>query len=1622
MKSIQKYIFEQLEKQELSKNDAVSYLKELKQMEAKNIDDIAIIGVACRLPMAKNADEYWDNLINGRNCFSSKPMEKMLVEDVYRNKAYAKYSEQELVTDDNLNLENYIAPFVTDIDKFDAGFFGIPPREAKYTDPIQRVFLENAWTSLEDAGYSVDNIRDSKTGVFVGKDGMNSINYRYITVPDSTKTSGTWEGILASRINYLFNLKGPSMVMDTACSSGLVATHEACNALRNGDCDIAIAGGISMLGGCAKTIEDDYDPMDVVQEEEDEGATVKSKDNRIRSFDKKGSGTVFGEGVVSYVLKPLKNAIKDNDHIYAVIKGSAINNDGASNGITSPNPVAQEEVIIDAWKNANVNPESISYIETHGTGTILGDPIEIQGISSAFSKFTRKKQFCGIGSVKTNIGHTIGASGCANMLKVVLSMNHHQLPPTIYFEEPNPHINFIDSPVYVVDQKMDWNGGEEPLRAGVSAFGFSGTNCHMIVEEYTNEQKKEKKEKPYHIFTVSGRTETAMAQFVKNYDEFFQAREEMDMDEICYTAATGRGHYAYRVAILATNYQNLKEKINWLAKNGLQSDPSQNIYYNVTKVVSDRFTHKAEGEITESELVQFNHTAKELVKNMVEQEELQEKDAYEKLCELYVKGTSVDWKKFYENQNIKKVSIPTYPFDRIHCWGDRKLLQEEDLIMDAQQARVHPLVDKCVVESMKESIYRVTFNLAKQWILQEHKIKGVNLVSGTTYIELCKEALRQYYKSDNIVIENLVFLNPLVVKLEDDDVEGQIIVEKDGDHDNFIVVSKRFDSEGNVYWQQHLQGTAHKHDEKAGTVKRLDEYKEKAQTSEQFFFEAPQGGADSETAFGPRWKCVRSISNGTDEEGDYICTELELPRELLGDLKDGYRYHPGMLDDAINTGLQSFSGLQLYLPFSYKNMTIYKNLPKHFFSILRVNPVKENAEIIGGHVVLADLDGSILADIEEVTIKKVNNFNEYVSNSYYLPKWTLSKADVTTSIPEGNILIIGEGVFAERTAASISTDNNQIYTISFGEQFEKTGENSCKVAVTEEDIEKALDVLGQSEYAYVYHVATVNFDSEAISSESCEAQLDTGLRSMFFLSKVMTRKNYHDVHFVLVTANGTEVTGKESEIKPANGSFMALARTLSAEFIGFTYHCIDIDEKTSEELVIKEMLQKETTLLNVAYRENERYQEELVSLKLDTNDKRIVEVKSEGVYIITGGTGGLGLEVALNLAKLNPCNLCLTGRKPLPERAKWEALIEENANEKQCNLLKGILEMEKMGCQITVSSCDVSDYNGMSSVVADLKKQYGKINGVVHCAGIAGDGFLISKPLDVFNSVLTPKIKGTIVLDEVTKDENLDFFILFSSIQSILGGPGQGDYTAANAFLDSYGFYLRKRGVKAHTINWPGWKETGMAYDYNIADGQSVFKTLATQTAISSLNDIICFDLNHVVPSEIDFDFISKTKGEDNNYWIPLSGELERKLKHYQNSGDVSQTQERQLISIDELVLLGKGEDEYTETEKIVGYIYAAVLNMPEIDIYENFASMGGNSILATELLKALNHEFDNILNITDMFTYASVEELSAFIDSKMQGAEEEAAVTESYDNVMDKFESGDIDIDSMIDYFDESK
>ena len=518
------------------------YTSNRKTSPLRENEPIAIIGMAGRFPGAKDLETFWDNLCQGKESIQFDS---------------SNYNWR--------NNPNYVKAggILDNIEYFDAYFFGYSPKEAETLDPQQRIFLECAWTALEDAGYN-PQAYPGTVGVYAGA-GMNTylVNNVYPqldadnssfleTMAQVQLTMGQEKDFLPTRVSYKLNLTGPSINVQTACSTSLVAVHQACSSILNGECELALAGGVAIRTPQATGYQ--------VQEN-----GIFSADGHCRAFDESANGTVFGNGVGVVVLKRLSSAIADRDSIYAVIKGSAINNDGSEKvSYAAPNIAAQAEVISTALANAGIDAETISYIETHGTGTNLGDPIEIEGLTQAFrdSSGALDTASCAIGSVKTNIGHLANAAGIAGLIKTVLALKNKQIPESLHFKTPNPNIDFDRLPFYVNTQLTPWQRNGTPLRAGVSSFGMGGTNCHTILEESPEVETEgtENKERPLHILTLSAKTETALTELSQRYLRYLQSHPE-DIADFCFTANTGRKHFDYRAAIIADSSGELIQQL-----------------------------------------------------------------------------------------------------------------------------------------------------------------------------------------------------------------------------------------------------------------------------------------------------------------------------------------------------------------------------------------------------------------------------------------------------------------------------------------------------------------------------------------------------------------------------------------------------------------------------------------------------------------------------------------------------------------------------------------------------------------------------------------------------------------------------------------------------------------------------------------------------------------------------------------------------------------------------------------------------------------------------------------------------------------------------------------------------
>ncbi|NER93847.1 MAG: SDR family NAD(P)-dependent oxidoreductase, partial [Symploca sp. SIO1B1] len=546
-------------------NDAATPSKKSKNKPLKKHQDdrdIAIIGMAGRFPGAKNLEEFWENLKNG-------------VESV------SVLSEQQLLKSgigtDLLNNPNYVkaSGLLSDIDLFDADFFNYSPREARDIDPQQRLFLECAWEAIESSGYNPQTYEGS-IGVYAGG-GMPT--YLMSSVGDQgfillnnlsfEQLIGNDKDYLATRTAYKLNLTGPAINVQTACSTSLVAVHLACQSLLSGECNLALAGGVS--------IQVPQEVGYLYQE-----GMIASPDGHCRAFDAKARGTMLGSGVGVVLLKPLSQALADGDSIQAVIKGSAINNDGSLKlGYTAPSVEGQIGVIAQAQSVAGINPETINYIEAHGTGTELGDPIEIEALTKSFSVHTQKKQFCAVGSIKTNVGHLNTAAGVAGLIKTVLALNHGLIPPSLHFEQPNPQIDFANSPFYVNTTLSEWKSNGSPRRAGISSFGVGGTNAHVVLEEAPSQVKSQKSkasplppfereedlERSVNLLTLSAKTKKALEDLVGRYHYYLDNNPESNIADVCYTANTGRVHFNHRLAIVTSSKEELTEKLHQFQEN-----------------------------------------------------------------------------------------------------------------------------------------------------------------------------------------------------------------------------------------------------------------------------------------------------------------------------------------------------------------------------------------------------------------------------------------------------------------------------------------------------------------------------------------------------------------------------------------------------------------------------------------------------------------------------------------------------------------------------------------------------------------------------------------------------------------------------------------------------------------------------------------------------------------------------------------------------------------------------------------------------------------------------------------------------------------------------------------------
>lgn len=708
-------LFEDLESFKANQTTLLNKEKELnneRENDEINDSDIAIIGISGRFPEADNINEFWNNISKGKNC----------IREFSRWDSNKYYDESNKIPN---KTNSKWGGFLRDIDKFDPMFFNISNKEAQCMDPQQRIFLEESYKAIEDAGYSKRMMDETRCGVYVGcapgeyksllkENGKDLDGYMFL---------GNSESILSARISYFLNLKGPSLSINTACSSSGVAIHLACESIKNNECDMALAGGI-----CAFSRPDFYQHASKFN--------MLSPTGKCSPFDNEANGFVPAEAVGVLVLKRLKDAIKDNDNIYGVIVGSGINQDGKTNGIMAPNSLSQEELITSIYKKYNINSENISYIEAHGTGTKLGDPIEFEALNKAFRKFTNKNSFCALGSVKANMGHSLTASAVVGVIKTLLCIKNNIIAPSINYSHCNNQIDLEGSPFYINKDKKNWEPDEEKLKyATVSSFGFSGVNAHIVLKEYIPNKEYSSKKIDNGLIIISAKTKRSLMKQIENLLEWINNEgKSIDINRIASNLQVGRNHFEHRVAFIVNDLEELFEKLGNIVKDkevdGIYSFSNSFINSEEVEGIINCINEKFEEKITY-------------------------KDELKKLCELYIKGYDIDFLKLSINKNYKKISMSTYEFEKELFWIER----DKEIIKEKLED-VHPLLQKSI-SSLDKQMFVSSFDM-KNLFVRDHIINNEVLHPAVNYLEMAFVGADIITEKNIRELKNIYFLNTSV--------------------------------------------------------------------------------------------------------------------------------------------------------------------------------------------------------------------------------------------------------------------------------------------------------------------------------------------------------------------------------------------------------------------------------------------------------------------------------------------------------------------------------------------------------------------------------------------------------------------------------------------------------------------------------------------------------------------------------------------------------------------------------------------------------------------------------------------------------------------------------------------
>ena len=1266
--------------------------------DKKKSISVAIIGMAGQFPKAPDIQKFWNNLLEGRDCISEIPPTRWSIDEYYDQD---RQSTGKTVCKRMGLLE--------DLDIFDPLFFNIAPSEAEYMDPQQRLFLQNSWRCIEDAGYDPAELSGSLCGVFVG---CAASDYSQQLAVEQTHNAQAMIGdsiaILPARIAYFLNLQGPCLAIDTACSSSLVALANACDSLVLGNSDLALAGGVYVING-----PDIHVKMSQ--------AGMLSSDGACFSFDQRANGFVPGEGVGVLLLKRLEDAEEDGDDIYCVIRGWGVNQDGKTNGITAPNEQAQARLQTSVYRKFGINPEHIELIEAHGTATKLGDPIEIEALRQSFGEFTQRKNYCALGSVKSNIGHLATAAGVTSVIKSALALKHTTLPPTINYQKLNEHIQLENSPFFVNTKTTPWPASEGHKRlVATSSFGFSGTNAHMVLEEFSTSQAPVRAalsslNVPV-ILTLSAKNKEQLLAYAQAFSKFLHSDLDtlgVTLADVAYTLQVGRTPMPCRLALIACTLEEFKLRLATFVATGVDG---ANCLFGEVGHSSAKGT-ALNGPVA-SERVQSHPR--------LSQHELV------LLAKRWVAGEIIDWHTCYDVGSVRRRhGLPTYPFAREHYWIPAV---ETESVSRAETLAVRPNALAQSIDLAKWSAVVALPQADWQGRMQHYQAKKVLVIYSD-------EAER-------------VAFHQLLIKLAQ--ASGMVGV----DHFTYARIGAQEVSHL-VHSAESLLVLVSLESPSTDCSDVLKKYlKEVCDQSKYGFFEIV---LSMQVAVLEAERCAKQIRFALSH----------LPAHCL------FLTH----EDNINVHERMQRVFTEWLAFEVLDPLLPTMRQIHYLNTQRLTRIN-----------VAEPKIDVLSLISKQWLHKeaqpLSQPHERLSAIVIVNEDSLKLCGALIQ-PEDfkNVIFIGDESIAPHQIQN---------SINFNDA--KSARISAHILI--------------DQYDHITHL----IDLSELRESAQESDSDNHGKTVFYQTLIGAYTNIS----ILYLTKGLQKF-RTTHMSLAGAKFAGLIKMLSAEYTHVDARCIDIDQSTYDApLALRKILLTEFGAelheTELCYRNGQRFAP-VLSLVDSTPSQQSagMALVQDGVYVISGGTNGVGLEIAKYLVSKGCQNLVLMGITDLPPRELWgQVSVNDNLVPYVQNKLVALSSLEQTLDNLWVYTGSLTDLNSLNRYFDKVRRELGPIKGVIHSACIYSDPDVpsfVTKDLDRMRKVWEPKINGLENLHTIFESDTLTFFVSFSSLTGLIPHMARGasDYAMANAFVDFFSAYQQQQNsrVQFKSIVWSDWNQTG---------------------------------------------------------------------------------------------------------------------------------------------------------------------------------------------------------------------